>query len=73
MRIIKENPTLKIFGWLSEDLKGSDGYSLTMDVIMTHRRVLIAKDNLGVRLLMSKNVILKIFFILKHGVRKKLI
>jgi len=47
------------------DEKGSDGYSLAMDAIMTHRRVLIAKDNLGVRLLMSKKCNSKNIFYIK--------
>ena len=47
------------------DQKGSDGYSLVMDAIMTHRRVLIAKDNLGVKLLLSKKCNLKQIFYIK--------
>ncbi|SFV56117.1 Replicative DNA helicase (DnaB) [hydrothermal vent metagenome] len=47
------------------DEKGSDGYTLAMDAIMTHRRILIAKDNLGVKLLMSKKCNLKQIFYIK--------
>lgn len=52
------------------DEKGSDGYSLAMDAIMTHRRVLIAKDNLGVKLLLSKKCNLKQIFYIKAWAEK---
>ena len=47
------------------DQENSDGYHLAMDAIMTHRRVLIAKDNLGVKQLMSKKSNKKQIFYLK--------
>jgi replicative DNA helicase len=40
---------------ISENDTSSDNYHLAMDAIMTHRRILIAKDNLGVRMFMKND------------------